>query len=180
MNGAEKLRLVSVCDKETGVCLFQRTWQWRGDQERSSIGNLVQSFYQFAREVDQGGEKPNVECDLQSFVSLHSRHRLPRSILISRTTAVCPELYDMYRLLLVFFSAPTRSSKPRVSEGRYAARTIHELICLAFLACPDLLTAKRLGLYSTEYKDRNLYFYRFSTVIRMYAVVQFPGSAQYT
>lgn len=55
MNGAEKLRLVSVCDKETGVCLFQRAWQWRGDQERSSIGNLVQSFYQFAREVDQGG-----------------------------------------------------------------------------------------------------------------------------
>lgn len=55
MNGAEKLRLVSVCDKETGVCLFQRAWQWRGDQERSCIGNLVQSFYQFAREVDQGG-----------------------------------------------------------------------------------------------------------------------------
>lgn len=57
MNGGEKLRLVSVCDKETGVCLFQRAWQWRGDQERSSIGNLVQSFYQFAREVDQGGTK---------------------------------------------------------------------------------------------------------------------------
>lgn len=53
--GAEKLRLLSVCDKETGVCLFQRAWQWRGDQERSSIGKLVQSFYQFAREVDQGG-----------------------------------------------------------------------------------------------------------------------------
>lgn len=55
MNGADKLRLLSVCDKETGVCLFQRAWQWRGDQERSSIGKLVQSFYQFAREVDQGG-----------------------------------------------------------------------------------------------------------------------------
>lgn len=55
MNGSEKLRLLSVCDKETGVCLFQRAWQWRGDQERSSIGKLVQSFYQFAREVDQGG-----------------------------------------------------------------------------------------------------------------------------
>lgn len=56
MNGAEKLlRLVSVCDTETGACLFQRTWQWRGEQERSSIGKLVQSFYQFAREVDQGG-----------------------------------------------------------------------------------------------------------------------------
>lgn len=55
MNGAEKLRLLSVCDKETGVCLFQRAWQWRGEQERSSIGKLVQSFYQFAREVDQGG-----------------------------------------------------------------------------------------------------------------------------
>lgn len=58
MNGADKLRLVSVCDQETGVCLFQRAWQWRGDQERSSIGNLVQSFYQFAREVDQGGMRP--------------------------------------------------------------------------------------------------------------------------
>lgn len=56
MNGSDKLRLVSVCDKETGVCLFQRTWQWRGEQERSGIGNLVQSFYQFAREVDEGGE----------------------------------------------------------------------------------------------------------------------------
>lgn len=56
MNGAEKLlRLVSVCDTETGACLFQRAWQWRGEQERSSIGKLVQSFYQFAREVDQGG-----------------------------------------------------------------------------------------------------------------------------
>lgn len=55
MSGAEKLRLLSVCDKETGVCLFQRAWQWRGDQERPSIGKLVQSFYQFAREVDQGG-----------------------------------------------------------------------------------------------------------------------------
>lgn len=55
MNGAEKLRLVHVCDRETGVCLFQRAWQWRGDQDRSSIGKLVLSFYQFAREVDQGG-----------------------------------------------------------------------------------------------------------------------------
>ncbi|CAN0348592.1 unnamed protein product [Ectocarpus sp. 6 AP-2014] len=80
--GTEKLRLLSVIDKETGVCLFQRAWQWRGEQERSSvsIGKLVQSFYQFAREVDQG------EISCVNFLVKSRTHRRVSSSQAARRT----------------------------------------------------------------------------------------------
>jgi hypothetical protein len=48
------LKMISISCKETGVTLYEQTWRWKETQEQSSIGKLIQSFYQFSREVDGG------------------------------------------------------------------------------------------------------------------------------
>jgi hypothetical protein len=40
-----------------GAVLFERVWRWpAGDTPGEGISALVQTLYQFAREVDAGGE----------------------------------------------------------------------------------------------------------------------------
>ena len=51
-----QLRLLSISDASTGMCLFKCTWNWRRNTNVDGVGSLVQSFYQFAREIGDGGE----------------------------------------------------------------------------------------------------------------------------
>eukprot|EP00904_Undaria_pinnatifida_P002609 jgi/Undpi1/12349/HiC_scaffold_5.g02023.m2 len=122
MNGGEKLRLVSVCCKETGVCLFQRAWQWRGDKGRSSIGNLVQSFYQFAREVDQG------EISCVNFLVQSRTHRRVNSSQAARrargpSTRALPDSMQMLCtrnediIVAVFFDVKTCVTTSTENQG---------------------------------------------------------------
>ena len=52
--GPLKLRRINVFDS-TGESLFEKRWSWHGDPSGEGLGALVQSFYQFAREIDTGG-----------------------------------------------------------------------------------------------------------------------------
>ena len=48
------LRLLSVCDSESGEGLFERVWRWPEGADPKGIGNLVRSFFQVARQLDHG------------------------------------------------------------------------------------------------------------------------------
>lgn len=49
-----KLRLLTVCDAENGVVLFERVWQWNLGGRPQGVGNLVRSFFQIAKQLDHG------------------------------------------------------------------------------------------------------------------------------
>ncbi len=53
-----KGRLKNVCISEvsTGNVLFERVYKWNESSASSNLGSLIQVFYQFAREVDDGGQ----------------------------------------------------------------------------------------------------------------------------
>ena len=48
------LRLLSVCDSESGEGLFERVWRWPEGADPKGIGNLVRSFFLVARQLDHG------------------------------------------------------------------------------------------------------------------------------
>ena len=48
------VHLLSICDLSTGIVLFEQKWQWRDGAHSTSVGNLVRSFFQLAREIDNG------------------------------------------------------------------------------------------------------------------------------
>lgn len=50
-----ELLRVHIHHAPTSVCLFDRAWQWRTECQSDVISSLVQSFHQFAREIDDGG-----------------------------------------------------------------------------------------------------------------------------
>jgi hypothetical protein len=52
----QKLLRLSICDGKTGLCLFDLVWNENYVLIPASIGSLVSSFYQIAREFgDKGG-----------------------------------------------------------------------------------------------------------------------------
>ncbi|DBA04005.1 TPA: hypothetical protein N0F65_009352 [Lagenidium giganteum] len=50
----DELRLLKVYDKATGVCVFCKQWKWDTQAHAEGVDSLVQSFTQFAREIDGG------------------------------------------------------------------------------------------------------------------------------
>ena len=48
------LRLLSVCDSESGEGLFERVWRWPEGADPKGVGNLVRSFFLVARQLDHG------------------------------------------------------------------------------------------------------------------------------
>lgn len=48
---------VSISDAVSGQIVFQRVFSWKVTTAFSNLGSLIQVFYQFAREVDDGGEE---------------------------------------------------------------------------------------------------------------------------
>ncbi|CAM9533198.1 unnamed protein product, partial [Ectocarpus fasciculatus] len=55
----DPLRLIRITDRHTGTLLFERIYEWPEHANPSNLGSLVQSFFQFAREVD-GGEVESI------------------------------------------------------------------------------------------------------------------------
>jgi hypothetical protein len=45
---------ICILDVETGLIVFQKVYKWKESSAFSNLGGLIQSFYQFAREVDDG------------------------------------------------------------------------------------------------------------------------------
>jgi hypothetical protein len=50
----DPLRLIRITDTFSGTLLFERIFEWPEHTNTSNLGSLVQSFFQFAREVDGG------------------------------------------------------------------------------------------------------------------------------
>jgi len=50
----DRLRLLSVCDVDDGSVIFERVWKWLRREDSLSLGNLVRSFFQIARQLDHG------------------------------------------------------------------------------------------------------------------------------
>jgi hypothetical protein len=48
------LRLLSICDSESGVVLFDRAWRWPSASDAKGVGNLVRSFFLVAKQLDHG------------------------------------------------------------------------------------------------------------------------------
>lgn len=50
-----ELRMLRLLDRQSGVCLFTEQWKWHPHAHPEGVNALVQSFTQFAREIDGGG-----------------------------------------------------------------------------------------------------------------------------
>ncbi len=45
-----------MSDMTSGAILFERLYNWNETSSLGNLGSLIQVFYQFAREVDDGGK----------------------------------------------------------------------------------------------------------------------------
>lgn len=45
---------ICILDIETGIIVFQKVYKWKESSAFFNLGGLIQVFYQFAREVDEG------------------------------------------------------------------------------------------------------------------------------
>jgi len=45
---------ICISDAETGIIVFQKVYKWKESSAFYKLGGLIQVFYQFAREVDDG------------------------------------------------------------------------------------------------------------------------------
>jgi hypothetical protein len=50
------IKYITISDSKTGFVLCEVIYKWNENTITTNIGNLIQSFYQFAREVDDGSE----------------------------------------------------------------------------------------------------------------------------
>ncbi|KAF1334993.1 hypothetical protein FI667_g1601, partial [Globisporangium splendens] len=55
----KELRMLKILDRQSGICLFTEQWKWHPHAHAEGVDALVQSFTQFAREID-GGEVTQV------------------------------------------------------------------------------------------------------------------------
>ncbi len=53
----DPIRAVRITEKTTGLLLFEKVYKWNDNVAISNLGSLIQSFFQFAREVDGGGNR---------------------------------------------------------------------------------------------------------------------------
>lgn len=51
----KELRMLKLLDRRSGICLFTEQWKWHPHAHAEGVDALVQSFTQFAREIDGGG-----------------------------------------------------------------------------------------------------------------------------
>jgi hypothetical protein len=63
----ELVRL-SICDGKTGACLFDLVWDENYVVIPSSLGSLISSFYQIAREF---GDKGGMTCTYHIHTNNH-------------------------------------------------------------------------------------------------------------
>lgn len=53
--GVPELRMLKLLDRQSGLCMFTEIWKWHPHAHAEGVDALVQSFTQFAREIDGGG-----------------------------------------------------------------------------------------------------------------------------
>jgi hypothetical protein len=49
------IKNVTICDAKTGFVILECIYRWPEQAVTTNLGSLILSFYQFAREVDDGG-----------------------------------------------------------------------------------------------------------------------------
>ncbi len=49
-------RRLIVLDMRSMVSLYDKTWKWNVETSAEAVSTMIQTFYQFSREVDEGGE----------------------------------------------------------------------------------------------------------------------------
>lgn len=76
------VKLISVAHAGTGVILFEHIYKWPEDTQLTSVGGLAQSFFQFAREVDDGNI---VSVHFEGAPRNHRRAKTPTSTPSSRS-----------------------------------------------------------------------------------------------
>jgi hypothetical protein len=54
-HGLNLINNVCISDVLTGDIIFERVYKWKETSAFSNLGSLIQIFYQFAREIDDGG-----------------------------------------------------------------------------------------------------------------------------
>jgi hypothetical protein len=53
---AVPIKNITICDAKTGFVILECIYQWPEQAVTTNLGSLILSFYQFAREVDDGGQ----------------------------------------------------------------------------------------------------------------------------
>jgi hypothetical protein len=97
----EMVKHVSIADTATGIVLFEKAYRWVEKAQTSMVGSLVQSFYQFAKEVDDGAiSSVNFEMHVPA------KHRRTVSSNF-RARAVREKRWIVFALLLRIFSLTT-------------------------------------------------------------------------
>jgi hypothetical protein len=54
-DNSHPIKNVTISDAKTGFVLVERIFKWPEEALTANLGSLILSFYQFAREVDDGG-----------------------------------------------------------------------------------------------------------------------------
>jgi hypothetical protein len=54
-NDIGPVKNVTISDARTGFVVLECVFRWPDHTNTANLGSLIQSFYQFAREVDDGG-----------------------------------------------------------------------------------------------------------------------------
>lgn len=52
--GGVPIKNITLCDAKTGFVILEHIYQWPEQAVTTNLGSLILSFYQFAREVDDG------------------------------------------------------------------------------------------------------------------------------
>ncbi|CAM9716340.1 unnamed protein product [Discosporangium mesarthrocarpum] len=146
--GHDSLKILNVCDKETGVCLFQQHWQWKESQEPASIGKLVRSFYQFAREVNGG----DISCVNFTGQPRPNRRASRRARSTSAMQMVCSQNDDI--IVAVFHEIKTSviTSTDNLPFIRDFVRQVKDSFCGKY---PGRVTALRPMLRQCADGDAN-------------------------
>lgn len=70
--GTDALKLIGVSEGSTGVLLYQKVYRWSEGAKPEALGSLVQSFFQFSREIDDG----SISCvNFERPMQTHAQHR---------------------------------------------------------------------------------------------------------
>ena len=92
---------ICISDVETGIIVFQKVYKWKESSAFFNLGGLIQVFYQFAREVDDGeiscvnfesGRRVSSRLSQESY---HSRNQTMQMKSIKTSDLIVSVFYDM-------------------------------------------------------------------------------------
>lgn len=92
---------ICISDVDTGIIVFQKVYKWKESSAFFNLGGLIQVFYQFAREVDDGeiscvnfesGRRVSTRLSQESY---HSRNQTMQMKSIKTNDLIVSVFYDM-------------------------------------------------------------------------------------